>query len=143
MDMSVETFQAQTASLAGLASILGGFAFATFATLVTSSDTRRRVVVAALMFAFASGLFLFLLLCFTLLSNLAPDLTDTTKMAVFRLAANLTWLEFLGVFLLLASIGITGWLRSRTMGLITTGMAVATALATMVAIVLIMMTAYP
>ena len=105
--------------LAFVSSVLAGFAFAFYGTLLISQSTRRICSWAALLAACAGICFLIV----TLGSTFSVTVTLNTAALPEALQAQqepLTTLFLLGIVLTLFSFGIGGWMRSHKLGVATT-----------------------
>jgi hypothetical protein len=103
-------------------SVLGGFAFALFGTLLLAPSSHRAASWAAIMSVTASIAFLLVTLGMTFGGIYSASLPAGASMPP-RIASQLGPLSFLfcfGVLLLLASFGLGGWVRSRRLGVATT-----------------------
>ncbi|MBK7314590.1 hypothetical protein [Candidatus Aalborgicola defluviihabitans] len=104
--------------LAFVSSVLAGFAFAFYGTLLISQSTRRIGSWTALLAACAGICFLI----FTLGSTFSVTVTLNTATLPEALRAQqepLTTLFLLGIVLTLFSFGIGGWMRSHKLGVAT------------------------
>src|SRR5215831_6841875 len=103
-------------------SVLGGFAFALFGTLLLAPSSHRAASWAAILSVTASVSFLLVTIGMTFGSIYSASLPTGTPMSP-RIAAQqgpLSLLFCLGILLLLASFGLGGWVRSRWVGIVTT-----------------------
>ncbi len=125
--------------LAAVSAVLGGFAVTFLSIVLTHDDPRRRVAVAVGVATVAAACFFLTALGWALLAASAAQVQSSdpaARAALVRrfgtaLAIQTPVSQFflVGVLLLAAMLGIGGWLRSRALGLFTTGVAVLTALA--------------
>ena len=112
-------------------SVLGGFAFALFGTLLLAPSSHRAASWAAMLSVTASIAFLLDTLGMTFAGVYSTSLPADGTMPP-RIASQLgplTLLFCFGILLLLASFGLGGWVRSRTLGIATTTVAVLGAIA--------------
>ena len=126
------------AQLASVSAVLGGFTVTFLAVVLTLADTRRRVDVALGVATAAAVCFFACALGWSLFAavfNTAPA-TGATPEAVAEHLARIrylhSWLSFsfvLGLTLLFITLGVSGRLRSRALGLVTSGLALAGAAA--------------
>ena len=115
-----------------VASLLGGFSFAFFGTLLAVPRDHRVVAPAAALALSASTCFLIVTLGNTFA---AASIADPASLATSRglgitraingHLAPISMLFLLGTLLLLSSFGTAGYVRSRRLGHVTTGIAVA------------------
>ncbi|MGI4735464.1 MAG: hypothetical protein ACRYG7_09815 [Janthinobacterium lividum] len=111
--------------ISSLSAFLGGFAVAFFGMLLSHNSPRRTTSWAIASAAVAAMAFIIAVVaCTKLVVVLHPQ--APTSIALNGGAARvLAVLGFvLGAYTLLLSIGLSGWLRSRRMGLVTSGMAI-------------------
>lgn len=105
--------------IAFVSSVLAGFAFAFYGTLLISPTTRRIGSWAAFLSACAGICFLIVTLGSTF-SVTATLHTATLPEALRAQQEPLTTLFLLGIVLTLFSFGIGGWMRSHKLGIATT-----------------------
>ncbi|MEM8486841.1 MAG: hypothetical protein AAF564_14910 [Bacteroidota bacterium] len=106
--------------LAFVNAVLGGFAFAFLGALITIDKSSRILSVAQVVVAVAACFFLVATLGSTMLSGL----DELESFAHLRRPISLSF--FGGLFFLLVSIGLSGWLRSRSLGISTSLIALVT-----------------
>jgi len=112
-------------------SVLGGFAFALFGTLLLAPSAHRAASWAAILSVTASIAFLLDTIGMTFGGVYSASLPPGQAMPP-RIASQLGPLSILfcfGILFLLASFGLGGWVRSRTLGIGTTIVAVLGAIA--------------
>ncbi|MES1242617.1 MAG: hypothetical protein ABUT39_13465 [Acidobacteriota bacterium] len=123
--------------LAFICALIGGFAFAFLGALLTA-PSRSRVVEWAAGMALATAADL--TICVVGWTLMASQLVTTTPAGagVFRFPASLntmhsrlTLLFLVGMVLFLASLGLSGWVRSRLLGVISTAIAILAGVALM------------
>ena len=108
-----------------VSSVLAGFAFTFYATLLAIDRQNRPASWAAFLTVAASICFLVVTLGTTFSAARVAGLTNEAELP-FELAAQrapLSVLFLLGILLLLASFGLGGWIRSRRLGAATTAAA--------------------
>ncbi len=109
-----------------VASLLGGFSFAFFGTLLGVPHAHRVVSPAAALALAASTCFLIVTLGNTFAASIVSDpailaAARTSTLPVIRAHVGpISLLFLLGVVLLLLSFGAAGWARSRRLGQVTT-----------------------
>ncbi len=109
--------------LAFVNAVLGGFAFVFLGALITMDKPARIYAVAQVVVAIAAGFFLVATLGSTLM---AARGTELGSVAYLRRPVSLSFLS--GLLFLLISVGLTGWFRSRRLGIATTLIALCTAI---------------
>lgn len=104
-----------------VSSVLAGFAFTFYATLLTVSRENRAASAASLLTVAASTCFLVVTLGTTFsaarMAGLGEAAVLPAELAAQRAPLSLIFL--LGILLLLASFGLGGWVRSRRLGFVT------------------------
>lgn len=130
--------------LAAVSAVLGGFVVTFLGVLLGSTDPRRRVGIALGLAATAAGCLLLAAVGWSLLaaqvSIVAAATGEWALTARAQLEAGLDRqrllgaLFLLGVALVIALIGCVGWLRSRSLGWFTSGLAAVMALGGLVVI---------
>jgi hypothetical protein len=103
-------------------SVLAGFAFAFYGTLLLAPTPHRTASWAAFLSMAASISFLLVTLGTTFAASLAAQLPQGASMPV-KIASQvplISMLFLIAVFLLLTSFGMGGWVRSRRLGIATT-----------------------
>jgi len=124
--------------LAFISALIGGFAFAFLGALLTLSSPRRIVGWAAgTALATAAGL----IVCVVGWTLMAAQLVTTPPEAgsgAFRFPASLNTMHsrlsllfIIGMLLFLASLGLSGWVRSRSLGIVSTVLAILAGVALM------------
>ncbi|HYO99501.1 MAG TPA: hypothetical protein VER76_04880 [Pyrinomonadaceae bacterium] len=128
MNITPEALADLFRQLAFISALIGGFAFAFLGVLLTAPSRSRVVEWTAGM---AMGTVASLLVCvigWTLMSSqLVTPKTSAAIVESFsfpavmnRLHPRLSLLFIIGTFLFLASLGLSGWIRSRTLGIVST-----------------------
>ena len=120
-----------------VSSVLAGFAFAFYGTLLVAAREHRAGAWAAFLAVAASVAFLPVTLGMTFGAVRAAN--QARESSVSNLAADpqiglLSMLFLSGVVFLLASFGISGWMRSRGLGIATTSLSLIGALAVFAAL---------
>ncbi len=120
--MTVDLVLQEYGMYATLVGILGGFSFAALMQLIESSKKGKLVTALTILFSLATFMFLLALLVFVVTyavvaesNRLFPELATLGAYALFD--------TYAAVFILLASVGLAGWIRSKAMGIITTVLA--------------------
>ena len=108
--------------IASMSAILGGFAATFLGVLLQSSDTRRHVGWAAGAAAVASASFIIAVIAGTLLGLVlnpeAPQKFATPEFTPWALHVMLVSFG-IGIYANLLSLGLSGWIRSRALGIVT------------------------
>lgn len=131
--MTVENYLAEAGALGTLAGILAGFAISAVIQLLSTNSESKLTTATILAFAASTVMFLYALIVFVLTfaataeqNRIIPELDTLGSVAV---------LVMLGaVYVFISAIGLAGWIRSRTTGIVTTAFAVFTACVTSVAV---------
>jgi hypothetical protein len=105
-----------------VSSVLAGFAFAFYGTLLLAPTPHRTASWAAFLSVTASIAFLLVTLGTTFAAARAANLAADASLPVeiTSQVPLISVLFLIGVFLLLASFGLGGWVRSRQLGIATT-----------------------
>jgi drug/metabolite transporter (DMT)-like permease len=117
--MTVENYLAEAGALATLAGLLAGFGISAVIQFLTMDNKSKLVSAAIITFSTSTVMFLYSLIVSILLFAAAAELgrVPTEKDGL----ATWAFLVIVGaIFVFLTGIGITGWIRSRTTGIITT-----------------------
>ena len=125
--------------LSAICAVLGGFAVTFLGIVLTLADSRKRVEAVAAVASDCAACFFLASLGWTLLAARSAQVASSSGPAQAVLAQQLqtaitlrrplSGLFLFGVVLLLITLGADGWLRSRRLGLITSGIAAAAAVA--------------
>ncbi len=124
--MTVENYLAEAAALAGLAGIMAGFSLAAVVQLLTTSASGRLATAGIVVFAAASVMFLFSLIVAVLSLSAAAEL-GRIPAELENLNVGALLIMFAAIYVFVGGIGMAGWLRSRTAGILTTGFALISA----------------
>ena len=120
--MTVENYLAETAALAGLAGIMAGFSLAAVVQLLTTSSGGKLATAGIVVFASASVMFLYSLIVAVLSLSAAAELARVpTELDNLNVGALL--IMFAAIYVFVGGIGMAGWIRSRTAGILTTAFA--------------------
>jgi len=119
-----------------VSSVLAGFAFTFYATLLAVPRESRAASWAAFLAVTASTCFLVVTLATTFSAARVASLSDPLAIPPELLVQRsfLSVLFLLGILLLLASFGLGGWIRSRRLGTATTAVAILGAIAVFLAL---------
>jgi hypothetical protein len=123
-ELAPDYLAALAAQIGGLSAFLGGFAATFLALFLTLGKGSRAASVAVVGSALASVAFILAVIAATgLTAALHPHALPgaITTVQTSRVAMSLSFL--VGMAALLVSIGASGWVRSRAMGLTTSGFA--------------------
>jgi len=109
-----------------VSSVLAGFSFGFYGVLLSASAQHRTTNLAALLAVMASVAFLLTTLGMTFASAIAANLPNAAKMPSSVLAQQtpLSFCFLFGIALLFGAFGLGGWIRSRSLGIATTAIAV-------------------
>ena len=120
--MTVENYIAETAALAGLAGIMAGFSLSAVVQLLTTSSGGKLATTGIVVFAASSVMFLYSLIVAVLSLSAAAELARVpTELDNLNVGALL--IMFAAIYVFVAGIGMAGWIRSRTAGILTTAFA--------------------
>jgi hypothetical protein len=108
--------------IAFVSAFLGGFAATFLGILLQSPNSRRHVGWAAGAAAVASASFILAVICGSLLAlavhpGAPPGLTKPTLLPPLRILIFITFV--VGIYSTLLSLGLSGWIRSRQLGIVT------------------------
>lgn len=111
--------------LAFLSAFLGGIAAAFLATLLVADVTKRMTNWLVGTTALSTCCFIIAVISFVMLGTIVhPDSPGSSTEEVINTARVVSFLSFaLGITMLLASVGLSGWLRSKRVGQITSAVA--------------------
>ncbi|MEP0806077.1 MAG: hypothetical protein HRF47_11335 [Chloroflexota bacterium] len=132
--MTVENYLAEAGALATLAGVLAGFAISAVIQLLSTNPEGKITTITILTFSASTVMFLYALIVFVLTfaataeqNRILTELDAVGSIAVLVMLA--------AVYVFLAAIGLTGWIRSRATGITTTAFAVFTMCLTTFAVV--------
>ncbi|HSG46145.1 MAG TPA: hypothetical protein VLA72_23635 [Anaerolineales bacterium] len=135
--MTVENYLAEAGALGTLAGVLAGFAISAVIQLLTTNSESKVATATIVAFAASTVMFLYSLIVFVL--TFAATAEQNQVITELDSLGSIAVLVMLGaVFVFLAGIGLTGWIRSRNTGIITSSFAVFTMCITSFAIVSVM-----
>jgi hypothetical protein len=121
--MTLENYLAEAGALAGLAGVLAGFSLAAVVQLLASGDHGRLTSTGVVIFSASSVMFLYSLIVAVLSFSAAAELNRVpTELDNLNVGALL--IMFGAIYVFVGGIGLAGWLRSRTAGILTTVFAV-------------------
>ncbi|MEO8354315.1 MAG: hypothetical protein ABI621_00230 [Chloroflexota bacterium] len=121
--MTVENYLAEAGALAGLAGVLAGFSLAAVVQLLTSNNGGRLITAGIVVFSAASVMFLYSLIVAVLSFSAAAEL-NTVPLELDNLNVGALLILFGAIYVFVGGIGMAGWMRSRTAGILTTFFAV-------------------
>jgi cytochrome b561 len=131
--MTVENYLAEAGALATLAGVLAGFAISAMIQLLSTNTEGKLVTATIVTFSASAVMFLYALIVFVLTfaataeqNKILTDLDNLGTIAVLVM--------FGAVYVFLAGIGVAGWIRSRTTGILTSVFAAMTMCLTSIAI---------
>lgn len=123
--MTVENYLAEAGALATLAGLLAGFGVSAIIQFLAMENNSRLVTASIITFSASTVMFLYSIIVSILLFAAAAELN---RVPTERDGLS-TWafLVMVGaIFVFLGGIGLTGWIRSRAAGIITTAFATIT-----------------
>ncbi|MEP7135375.1 MAG: hypothetical protein ABI904_10625 [Chloroflexota bacterium] len=117
--MTVENYLAEAGALASLAGVLAGFSLAAVIQLLTASERGKLGTAGIVVFSAASAMFLYSLIVAVLSFSATAELNRVpTELNNLNIGALL--ITFAAIYIFIGGIGVAGWLRSRTAGILTT-----------------------
>jgi hypothetical protein len=117
--MTVENYLAEAGAFAGLAGVLAGFSLAAVVQLLTSGNSGKLATAGIVIFCASSVMFLYSLIVSVLSFAAAAELNRVpTELDTMNVSAFLILLSAIYVFV--GGVGVAGWLRSRTAGILST-----------------------
>lgn len=123
--MTVENYIAETAALAGLAGIMGGFSLAAVVQMLTAGSGGKLATAGIVVFSAASVMFLYALIVAVLSLSAAAELARApTELDNLNIGALL--IMFAAIYVFISGVGLAGWIRSRIAGIVTTVFALIT-----------------
>ena len=123
--MTVENYLAEAGALATLAGILAGFAISAVIQLL-SANTESKIATATIVsFSASTVMFLYSLIVFILIFAVTAEQNQVVE-SLDTLGSIAVLVMYGAVFVFLAAIGMTGWIRSRITGILTSAFALIT-----------------
>lgn len=123
--MTVENYLAEAGAFATLAGLLAGFGLTAVIQFLVTENKSRLVTASIIVFSISTVLFTYSLIVSVLsfaataeLNEVRPEL-DTLSIGGFLVLVS-------AIFVFLGGIGLSGWIRSRVAGIITTIFAILT-----------------
>lgn len=123
--MTVENYLAEAGAFATLAGLLAGFGLTAVIQFLVTENKSRLVTASIIVFSISTVLFTYSLIVSVLsfaataeLNEVRPEL-DTLSIGGFLVLVS-------AIFMFLGGIGLSGWIRSRVAGIITTIFAILT-----------------
>lgn len=121
--MSVENYLAEAGALATLAGLLAGFGLTAVIQFLSIENKTKLVTAAIITFSISTVMFTYSLIVSILLFAAAAELNrepvEREGLAVWAFIVLIS-----AIFVFLGGIGLTGWIRSRSTGIMTTVFAV-------------------
>ena len=117
--MTVENYLAETGALAGLAGVLAGFSLAAVVQLLTISNGGRLVTAGIVIFSAAAVMFLYSLIVAVLSFSAAAELNEV-PLQLDNLNVGALLIMFAAIYVFVGGVGMAGWLRSKSAGILTT-----------------------
>lgn len=117
--MTVENYLAEAGALASLAGILAGFSLAAVIQLLTASDRGKLGTAGVVVFSAAAVMFLYSLIVAVLSFSATAELNRVpTELDTLNTGALLV--TFAATYIFIGGVGVAGWMKSRTAGILTT-----------------------
>jgi hypothetical protein len=124
--MTLENYLQEAGALATLSGILAGFAFSAVVQFLANERQGRLHTTLIVVFSLSTLMFLFSLITFVMGFATAAELNDIPPESLDWIGVY-SFLVLIGaVYLFLAGIGVTGWMRSRAAGIATTTFSIIT-----------------
>ena len=117
--MTVDNYLAEAAALAGLAGIMAGFSLAAVVQLLTASSGGRLATAGIVVFSAASVMFLYALIVAVLSLSAAAELARVPN-ELDNLNVGALLIMFAAIYVFISGIGMAGWMRSKSAGILTT-----------------------
>ncbi len=117
--MTVENYLAEAGALASLAGILAGFSLAAVIQLLTAADRGKLGTAGVVVFSAAAVMFLYSLIVAVLSFSAAAEL-NRVPTELESLNAGALLITFAAIYIFIGGVGVAGWLKSRTAGILTT-----------------------
>ncbi len=121
--MIVDNVLQENGMYATLVGILGGFAFSAVVQLISQEKKGKLITASTIIFSIATFMFLLALLAFVLIYAVVAE-TNTTFTTLGMLGVYALLDTYGAIFVLLAGIGLAGWMRSKATGVATTILAI-------------------
>ena len=119
--------------MATLTGILGGFAFAAVLQLVSNENESKLYTATIITFSLSTVMLLYSLIVFVLLFAAAAEL-NIVPIDLDGLGTSALIVVVGAVLIFLVGIAMTGWIRSKTAGIITTALAIITTCMVLIAL---------
>lgn len=117
--MTVENYLAEAGALASLAGILAGFSLAAVIQLLTASDRGKLGTAGVVVFSAAAVMFLYSLIVAVLSFSATAELNRVpTELDNLNVGALL--ITFAAIYIFIGGVGVAGWMKSKTAGILTT-----------------------
>ena len=117
--MDLQNYLQEAGQLATLAGILAGFAFSAVTQLIAVDKPGKMLTATIIIFATTSLMFLFCLVSFVLIFSTAAEL-NAIPQELDPVGSVSVVVLMMAIFLFLAGVGVSGWVRSKTTGIATT-----------------------
>jgi hypothetical protein len=117
--MTIENYLAEAGALASLAGILAGFSLAAVIQLLTASDRGKLGTAGVVVFSAAAVMFLYSLIVAVLSFSAAAEL-NRVPTELDNLNTGALLITFAAIYIFIGGVGVAGWMKSRTAGILTT-----------------------
>lgn len=121
--MTVENYLAEAGALASLAGILAGFSLAAVIQLLTASDRGKLGTAGVVVFSAAAVMFLYSLIVAVLSFSATAELNRVPS-ELDNLNVGALLITFAAIYIFIGGVGVAGWMKSKTAGILTTVIAV-------------------
>jgi hypothetical protein len=116
--MTLENYLQETGAFATLTGIMAGFALSAVIQLLTANIKGRLTTAAIVVFAASTVMFLYTLVVSVMSFAAAAELNEV-PVGLDNLNIGALLIMFAAFFVFLTGIGISGWIRSRVTGILT------------------------
>lgn len=123
--MTIENYLAEAGAVATLAGILAGFAISAVIQLLSYATESKIATATIVTYAASAVMFLYSLIVFILLFAATAEQNQIIN-SLDSLGSISVLVIYGAVFVFLAAIGMTGWIRSRITGILTSSFALIT-----------------
>lgn len=132
--MTIENYLAEAGALATLAGILAGFAISAVIQLLSTGTEGKLYTATIVTFSASAVMFLYSLIVFVLTFAATAE-QNVIVQSLDTLGTIAVLVMFGAIYVFLGGIGVAGWIRSRTTGILTSAFAAVTMCVTSFAII--------
>lgn len=117
--MTLENYLAEFGALAGLAGVMAGFSLSAVVQFLSAGDKGKLFTAEVVIFSAASVMFLYSLIVAVLSFFAAAELNRIPD-ELGSLTTGGFLILYAAIYVFLAGVGLTGWIRSKAAGILTT-----------------------